>query len=289
MTLFFFALTFLMLAVIYYDTVSFTIPNWLWQAVLLLYVLLVGADPHWRASMSPAEYLLLGGLGVLSLLPFTTQLLTEEQMERVFEIISGLMLLVLAIGLYHAFEAPGYQWLSAWMPADYALFGAEQDGVVFSSFLCLLLLLLVGMVIFILGWTGGGDVKMLAALALWTGAESSLELVFGMGILGGLLIIPLLLLRDVVDPESVTELEWKGSRLAAVVMVPYYNAINYGRLLWRFVTLPLRQVVHRHVPQDKLPPILQDGQPMAYGIPIAIAFLILLFTDNIPYLPLASL
>lgn len=110
-----------------------------------------------------------------------------------------------------------------------------------------------------------------------------------MGVLGGLLIIPLLMLRDIVDLHSVTVLEWKGSRIAAIVMVPYYNAINYARLLWRFITFPLRQLVQRRLPQDKLPPILQDGQPMAYGIPIAIAFLVLLFTDSVPYLPLDRL
>lgn len=289
MILFIFALTFLMLAVIYYDVVSFTIPNWLWQVVLLLFVLVIFFDPHWRATMSTAEYILMGGLALLSLLPFAAQWLSEERMELIFEVIAGFMLLVLCGGLYHAFQGPEYQLLAAWMPEGYVLFGAERGGEVFSSFVCLVILLLLGVVIFMLGWVGGGDVKILAALALWTGAESSLDLVFGMGVLGGLLIIPLLMLRDIVDLHSVTVLEWKGSRIAAIVMVPYYNAINYARLLWRFITFPLRQLVQRRLPQDKLPPILQDGQPMAYGIPIAIAFLVLLFTDSVPYLPLDRL
>lgn len=49
-----------------------------------------------------------------------------------------------------------------------------------------------GFIIFTLKFMGGGDVKLLAALGLWTGVENLLDMLFITGLLGGLLAVALL-------------------------------------------------------------------------------------------------
>lgn len=289
MILFFFALTFLMLAVIYFDMTRFTIPNWIWQAVVALFVLAVLVQPQWRAVLTPAEWALLGITGGLSLLPLAARRCTEETLERMFEWAAYPVLLVLGAGLYHAFGWTGSDMLAPFFPQDYALFGAPQEGMVFTSYVCLLIFLLIGMLTFVMGWLGGGDVKLLAALALWTSADCSMELLIWMGLLGGFLIFPLLMVRDLFDPKELSVLEWKGSRVAGFIMAPYFALVNLSRMIWRVITAPVRPVFQRHWPEDKLPAFLQGGQPLAYGIPISIVFLVLLFMGEVPYLPLELL
>lgn len=65
--------------------------------------------------------------------------------------------------------------------------------------LCGLGVLVVGIFIFALGWLGGGDVKLLAALALWAGPDQLLLLLLMTCLAGGALalvfVIPVLILR----------------------------------------------------------------------------------------------
>lgn len=61
-----------------------------------------------------------------------------------------------------------------------------------------LMLFAAGIAIFALKFAGGGDVKLLAVLALWTGREATLDMVFLTALLGGVLAFVLLLLRPVV-------------------------------------------------------------------------------------------
>jgi Flp pilus assembly protein protease CpaA len=289
MILFFFVLTFLLLAVIYYDMTRFTIPNWIWQAVVALFVVAVLVQPQWRNTLSVAEWVLLGLTGGLSLMPVAARHCTEETLEKAFEWAAYAVLLVLGAGLYHAFGWAGSDMLSSWFPQDYAFFGAPQEGMVFTSYVCLLIFLLIGMLTFLMGWFGGGDVKLLAALALWTSADCSLELLIWMGLLGGFLVFPLLMVRDLFDPKELSVLEWKGSRVAGIIMTPYLGIVNFFRMTWRVATSPVRPMLQRIWPEDKLPAFLQGGQPLAYGIPISIVFLVLMFMGKVPYLPLELL
>ena len=78
-----------------------------------------------------------------------------------------------------ALAAPLFWWASdlAWWP-DIAL----QLGVAFGTFAVLA-------VLFAMGAMGGGDVKLLAALALWIEPLPFLNLVMMMALLGGLLTV----------------------------------------------------------------------------------------------------
>ena len=106
------------------------------------------------------------------------------------------------------------------------------------------IVLAVGMGIFALGLMGGGDIKLLAALTLWTGwSMASISFIVLTAIAGGLLVIAVLLLRALVAP------------------------------LWRKLS-PMRSV----------PKLLTRKQPVPYGIAIAGAFLWMLAMHQIPVL-----
>lgn len=55
--------------------------------------------------------------------------------------------------------------------------------------------LAAGMVFFALGWLGGGDVKLVAAVSLWTGFEYLLEFLVYASLAGGVLALLLILAR----------------------------------------------------------------------------------------------
>jgi prepilin peptidase CpaA len=104
------------------------------------------------------------------------------------------------------------------------------------------IVLAVGMGIFALGVMGGGDIKLLAVLTLWVG--------WGMPCMQFLFLTALM-----------------GGVLAIVL------------LTLRFVFTP---VLTRASPTRSVPRILTRGQPMPYGIAIAIAFLQVLWTNGVP-------
>lgn len=103
------------------------------------------------------------------------------------------------------------------------------------------LMLAVGLGLFALGLMGGGDIKLLVVLTLWTGwGMATLQLLFLTAVFGGVLVLLLLALRVVVPP------------------------------LW----LRLR-------PTHTLPRVLGRKQPVPYGIAIAVAFAWMLWTGSI--------
>lgn len=54
----------------------------------------------------------------------------------------------------------------------------------------------VGFVSFVVGWIGGGDVKLLTALTLWAGPSHGPELLVMTTLVGGLMAFALILLRN---------------------------------------------------------------------------------------------
>ena len=63
----------------------------------------------------------------------------------------------------------------------------------------------IGFVIFVLRWMGGGDVKLMAVLALWTGYPLVLDFAFLIGVLGGVLSLALLFARPLIAFYFVQE------------------------------------------------------------------------------------
>lgn len=106
------------------------------------------------------------------------------------------------------------------------------------------IMLLVGLGLFSLGLMGGGDIKLLVVLTLWTGWDlATPQFLFLTAILGGALVLIVLPARAILPP------------------------------IW----LKLR-------PGKPLPRLLTRKQPVPYGIAIAAAFLWLMAIDGVPTL-----
>lgn len=93
-----------------------------------------------------------------------------------------------------------------------------------------MVVLTVGFGMFVRGWVGGGDAKLLAASALWLGFESMPQFLLTIGVLGGLLSLSILAFRRVPDcflsgPGWLMRLHGKDSG------VPYGLAIGGAALL----------------------------------------------------------
>jgi prepilin peptidase CpaA len=75
--------------------------------------------------------------------------------------------------------------------------------------------------LFALGIIGGGDVKLLAALALWFDPSSFLKLIVIMALAGGVISLVF---------GGIHVLRQKGDKMKTKVMVPYGLAISFAGL-----------------------------------------------------------
>ena len=95
--------------------------------------------------------------------------------------------------------------------------------------------LLLGIVLFTLGYVGGGDAKLLAAASLWIGPHFLLQYVAMATILGGLLSLMILSYRGIMPPLWLTRQKWAMKLHNPKVGVPYGLALS-GAALWIFPT-----------------------------------------------------
>ena len=103
----------------------------------------------------------------------------------------------------------------------------------------------LGLGLFALGLMGGGDIKLLVVLSLWTGWNmATVQFIFLTAICGGVLVVLVLLLRVMMPP----------------------------------ILFKLR-------PTRNLPRLLTRKQPVPYGLAIAAAFLWLLWIGGIEGVP----
>ena len=72
----------------------------------------------------------------------------------------------------------------------FSALGAWHD--MWPSLLVGSIVLAVGFGLFVLGWLGGGDVKLIAALSLWAGPERVYEFVYIIALSGGVMALGLL-------------------------------------------------------------------------------------------------
>lgn len=87
----------------------------------------------------------------------------------------------------------------------------------------------LGLVLFARGWMGGGDVKLLTAVACWTGLTGLAPMLFGTVMAGGALAIVLSGLRALPMPAGVRLFERDAP-------LPYAVAIAAGTAWWWPVT-----------------------------------------------------
>lgn len=148
---------------------------------------------------------------------------------RTYIIPNWLNAIVLCLFVVAALMAPkGVDWLHAGMAL----------GVVF----------LVGLAMFSFRLMGGGDIKLLCALAPWCGwGDALVQMVFYVAVFGGILSV----------------------------------ILYVARLIYPWFIQFVRPLQTRPAPR-----VLSPGEPVPYGIAIALGFLVLLWMGKIPLAPI---
>ena len=98
------------------------------------------------------------------------------------------------------------------------------------------LIFAIGLLLFWRGWMGGGDVKLLTAIALWTGLSGLPGLLIGTTLAGGVLAALLLALRAL--PIASGSPGRRPHVLQAGAPLPYGVAIAAGTFYW-LSTVPM--------------------------------------------------
>lgn len=152
-------------------------------------------------------------------------------------VLGALLCLVVGAGFDLArFEIPDT--LSILLLAGALLYGLLTPGFAWGSHaLAVLALFAVGLLLFALGWMGGGDVKLLTAFAAWTGLSGLPLFLTGVALAGGALALLLLLARSGLKlagraAQDMPRLFRPGAPL------PYAVAITAGGLFWAWRSWP---------------------------------------------------
>jgi prepilin peptidase CpaA len=98
--------------------------------------------------------------------------------------------------------------------------------------------LFVGFALFALGWIGGGDAKLFAAVALWLGFQDLAPYALLASIFGGALTLGLLLLRQWPLPDALARQGWISRLHDARSGIPYGVALAAGA----FALLPSTEI-----------------------------------------------
>ncbi|MBS0242366.1 MAG: prepilin peptidase [Proteobacteria bacterium] len=88
-----------------------------------------------------------------------------------------------------------------------------------------LLMLVVGIGMFSLGWLGGGDAKLMAAAALWFGFGQLLQFLLMTSIAGGVLVFAILSFRRAELPLLIADEPWALRLHAKAGGIPYGIAL----------------------------------------------------------------
>lgn len=91
--------------------------------------------------------------------------------------------------------------------------------------------LAVGFGCFAMGWVGGGDVKLAAAIALWLDPMNAMVFIGMSAVLGGALTLILLLFRRMVMPMLVIRANWVARLHHPDEGVPYGIALAVAALI----------------------------------------------------------
>jgi len=98
--------------------------------------------------------------------------------------------------------------------------------------------LVLGFGFFAMGWIGGGDAKLFAAMALWLGFSDLLNYAALASLFGGALTLGLLLLRQLPLPAGLAGQAWVARLHNAASGIPYGVALAAGG----FAVLPYTQI-----------------------------------------------
>jgi len=108
-----------------------------------------------------------------------------------------------------AFRIPNF--VSASLAAGFVLAALILDtgwSTFFIHLVAGLAILIVGFAMFVRGWLGGGDAKLMSAAALWLGFENLPSFLLWTALLGGGLAIILLSYRRILPPPWLLRQHW---------------------------------------------------------------------------------
>jgi prepilin peptidase CpaA len=135
--------------------------------------------------------------------------------------------LLLAAAIEDLWHLQISDWLGGALAAG-ALLAAAMAGPRLDLWQNLLLFALVlgfGTLLFVRGWMGGGDIKLLAAAALWFDLAQGWKMLVAVAIAGGVEALLIMLLRLLPLPQS---LRMKVAALRRGEAIPYAVAIAAG-------------------------------------------------------------
>jgi prepilin peptidase CpaA len=93
------------------------------------------------------------------------------------------------------------------------------------------LVLLITFTLFALGWIGGGDAKLAAAVALWCGFSVLLDYLFVASLLGGQLSLAIIYWRSAMLPEFMLKVNWITRLHHTKTGIPYGIALAAAGLM----------------------------------------------------------
>lgn len=91
--------------------------------------------------------------------------------------------------------------------------------------------LILTMIMFALGWIGGGDAKLFAAASLWMGWPDMIVYALASAVMGGVLTLLILFMRSRPMPKFLYERPWIAMHLKDKGDVPYGIALCAGALI----------------------------------------------------------
>ena len=94
-----------------------------------------------------------------------------------------------------------------------------------------LAVLLLGVLLFIPGWFGGGDAKLMAAIALWIGPDNLFPYIFWVAMAGGMIATVFSSVRSVPLPRMFLGEAWALRLHRRDAGIPYGIALAAGALL----------------------------------------------------------
>ncbi len=124
--------------------------------------------------------------------------------------------------------------LSLALAAAFVAFGLSAgltSGAFAFHLLAGLIALVAGFALFALGYIGGGDAKLFAAAALWLGLRDLLAYTLAASVLGGLLTLTLLRLRQWPLPAGLARRGWILKLHEKSSGIPYGVALASGALV----------------------------------------------------------
>ena len=124
--------------------------------------------------------------------------------------------------------------LSLAVVAAFAIFGLAaglQPGIFAFHLLAGLIALAAGFTLFALGYIGGGDAKLFAAVALWLGLRDVPAYALVSSVMGGFLTLALLALRQWPLPAGLARQGWIIRLHEKSSGIPYGVALAMGALI----------------------------------------------------------